>query len=184
MIGAYVGIDPGKEGAIAVIMEKDENHPKYYDMPLLPNGEVDAKEIRKILESLPGPFCILEKSQVMPNQGAVSGFNYGVGYGTIKATISLCGVPFEEITPQKWKKEFSLIIPREGLTKVQVKKIAKEKAATTCLKMFPLMSTQDFYTPRGRLIDGRAEAILICEYGRRILTRGAQDDLRGNREKI
>jgi hypothetical protein len=174
----YIGIDPGQKGAIA-ILHSDKKTIDYYDMPLLPNGEIDERGIEEILTNLVSPFCTLEKAQTMPGQGSIGGFNYGVGYGTIKTTLRFMRIPFQEISPMKWKKEFSLIRAKDkkikGMSKEEKaayksreKKLSKEESATKVLELFPEIKRDDLYTERGRLLDGRAEAILICEYGRRI----------------
>jgi len=149
----YCGIDPGQKGAIALLHKQ---HVVLFDMPLLPNNEIDARGFSRLFETHTGAFCVLEQAQVMPKQGAVSGFNYGVGYGTIKAALRLLLIPFEEVRPAKWKKAFSL-----GHDKTE--------SVTKVLELMPgLVDKTEFYTPRGRLLDGRAEALLLAIYAQRM----------------
>ena len=42
----FIGIDPGKKGAIAFIKSREVTA---YDMPLMPNEEIDGIEIREII---------------------------------------------------------------------------------------------------------------------------------------
>ena len=91
----------------------------------------------------------------MPGQGVKSMFNYGKSYGAVLASLDISKVPYQEIQPQRWKKEFNLI------------KKTKYDAAAVAAKLFPDLPKYIFYGPRGGLLDGRAEALLIAEYGRR-----------------
>ena len=158
-IGAvYIGIDPGQKGALGFILDKNVT---VFDMPLLPDKQMDAWMIGTIISSFIEQFginqetytvtCCLEKAQAMPKQGVTSVFNYGTGYGKIKAMLEWFKIPYEEIRPAKWKKEFSL--DRD-----------KAKSVALAKKLFP---TQELVTKRGRLLDGRAEALLMAEYARR-----------------
>jgi hypothetical protein len=79
------------------------------------------------------------------------------------------------VRPQQWKREFGLLLPRQpriiGETKKEKgvrinakKRGAKRSSVALATEMFPHF---DDRTPRGRLKDGEAEALLIAEYGRR-----------------
>jgi hypothetical protein len=148
----FLGCDPGKSGALAVI-----DHPggRVIDMPENPSDLYEHLYIVKSNSDLSKDncFCILESAQVLPKQGIKGAFTYGIGYGKIKACLDILEIPYQEIHPAKWKKEFSLI--NKG-------KDASVKAAQ---QLFPSI---EFFTPRGRMLDGRAEAILMADYGRRI----------------
>jgi crossover junction endodeoxyribonuclease RuvC len=153
----YIGIDPGKKGAIAFITEQGET---VHDMPLDWDGRIDAQGLLILITSkvvsANSSICFLEKSQAMPGQGVTSTFNYGAGYGAIRAVLQIACVPFQEIHPMKWKKEYALI--------------KKEKADSVAIarQLFP--NAPLVREKRGgveMLLDGRAEAILIAEFCRR-----------------
>lgn len=148
----YIGIDPGKKGAITILSVN--NQAQISDMPLQENGDIDALNIFYILKDMQNEncFCILEKAHAMPKQGVVSVFNYGKGYGKIQAVLEMLNISYMEMTSQKWKKEFSLI------------KKDKKESVMIAGKLKP---EQNFRTERGRLLDGRAESFLIAEYARR-----------------
>ena len=151
----HIGIDPGKQGAIGIIELNDVVDFKIFDMPLLFNKEIDGNEIYKILGVYlyEKPVCFIEKAQSMPAQGIVSVFKYGMGYGKLLACLEILKIPYQEISSQKWKKHFSLI------------KKDKRESVAVAKKLFPEI---EFETKRGRLLDGRAEALLIAEYCRRV----------------
>ena len=153
----HIGIDPGKKGAIAFI-HGDEV--QVHDMPLDADGRIDGAGVYMMIAtrvvSPQAAICFLERSQAMPGQGVTSTFNYGVGYGTIRGALQVAGIPFQEVHPLKWKKEYALI--------------KKEKADSVAVarQLFPKAPLVREKRGGGdMLLDGRAEALLICEYCRR-----------------
>lgn len=142
----YIGIDPGKNGGIAVfkdLWEYVEVRP-YSDDILLNNMKVGRTfDI----------ICYLEQVHAMPKQGVSSTFNFGVNYGFIQGVLKAYGIPYELVTPQKWKKEFSCTSDKN--TSIEV-----------CKRLFPNVNLKA--TERCKKDhDGMAEALLIAEYGRR-----------------
>lgn len=143
----YIGIDPGKSGALAVIYS---------------NGDVrtaafDPKEYISILQTLETRpvVCCVEKVSAMPGQGVVSMFNFGHNFGFIEGVLQAYGIPYQLVPPQTWKKEFSLSSD-------------KAKSVEVCQKLFPdvnLLATDRSRKPS----DGIAEAVLMAEYARRKL---------------
>lgn len=158
----YIGIDPGKKGAIAIL---SENEPaRVFDMPLMPDGTVDARKLFCDIPAAEDDFCILEKAQSMPNQSSSSGFVYGKGYGAILATLQILRIPYMEVRPDIWKKHFSISKKKGGsaILKSASKKIAVAKA----MALFPQVPKETFYGPKGGLRDGKAEALLLAEFGK------------------
>lgn len=146
----FIGIDPGKSGGIACI---DTESGICYTVPY------SDKELLDLCSSESGKgqnvVCCLEKVGAMPGQGVVSMFSFGQSVGYIKGVLESFRIPYQEITPQKWKREF-------GLTS------DKAKSAEVCRKLFPDISL--LATPRCKKPhDGMTEALLMAEYARRKL---------------
>lgn len=144
----YIGIDPGKSGGIAVIDEYTNERwaIPYSDEELLKTADY-AMEYDCI--------CCLEKVGAMPGQGVTSMFNFGKAYGYIKGVLEAFGIPYQEISPQKWKKEFGLNSDKTASVEV-------------CRRLFPDVNL--LATPRCKKAhDGMAEALLLAEYARRKL---------------
>ena len=153
----FIGIDPGQKGALSIISHYHYDDNKFIhviDMPLFPSKEINTIGVREFFSVIISreSICYIEKAQSMPRQGVTSTFNYGQGYGKLKAVLEILGISYQEISPQLWKKEFSLI------------KKDKKDSVTVAMKLFPEIT---FKTPKGRLLDGRAESLLIAEYCRR-----------------
>lgn len=148
----YIGIDPGKNGGIACIGNgkySGEAFP-YSDDILINNlGFIYTQGWQDDV------ICCLEHVHAMPKQGVTSTFNFGLNFGFIQGVLKAYSIPYELVTPQKWKKEFSVTADKN--TSIQVAK-----------RLFP--DTNLKATERSRKDhDGMAEALLLAEYGRRKL---------------
>ena len=141
----YIGVDPGKSGALAL---------------LFPDGTIEvipfnSEGYMAVLSGLKGQDvkCCLEKVGAMPGQGVVSMFNFGHNLGFIEGLLQANRIPYQMVPPQTWKKEFSLSSD-------------KAKSIEVCQKLFPnvsLLATERSKKPN----DGMAEALLLAEYARR-----------------
>lgn len=135
-----VGIDPGATGAIAAI----DSGADVWDMPATAKDLVDVLIQFKPHETI----AIVEQAQSMPGQGLSSTFKYGVGFGTILGALAALGIPHRLVTPSTWKRQM-------GIDK------DKGRARGLAQQLFPT-------APLSRVKDhGRAEALLIAEWGRR-----------------
>ena len=89
----------------------------------------------------------------MPGQGVRSMFTMGYGVGVWTGLLVGLLLPYNRVTPQRWKK-----LMMDGIA-------AKDKDASRhrAQQLFPLADL------RLKKHDGRAEALLIAEYGHRTL---------------
>lgn len=145
-MSVFVGIDPGKSGALAIL----------YDDGQVETHAFDAGVYTHTLKAVRGCdsiVCCVEKVGAMPGQGVVSMFNFGHNLGFIEGLLRAYGIPYQLVPPQTWKKEFSL-------------SSEKTKSIEVCQKLFPnanLLATARSRKPS----DGIAEALLMAEYARR-----------------
>lgn len=144
----YIGIDPGKNGGIACL---SENRIGIYVIPY--SEEFLIKRLQNIYGYSTSCICYLEHVHAMPKQGVSSTFNFGMNFGFIQGVLKAYSIPYELVTPQKWKKEFSCTSDKN--TSIEV-----------CKRLFPNVNLKA--TDRcTKDHDGMAEALLIAEYGRR-----------------
>lgn len=144
----YIGIDPGKKGAIA-LLNGDTIHVSTFD------GKRYAAMLKSAADSGEGAICCLEHVGARPGQGVTSMFSFGENFGFIQGLLTAYAIPYELVRPQKWKKEFSITAD-------------KNTAISVCNRLFPdvsLLPTQRCTKPS----DGIAEALLMAEYARRRL---------------
>lgn len=145
----YIGVDPGKSGAMAIIHALG-------NVEVIPFDAVNySLALARVRSGAYPVTCCVEKVSAMPGQGVVSMFNFGHNLGVIEGLLRGYGIPYQLVPPQTWKKEFSLSSD-------------KNKSIEVCQKLFPKVSL--LATERSRKpSDGIAEAVLIAEYARRKL---------------
>ena len=144
-----IGIDPGKKGGFAVLIDGKVWKAEVWDDAEFVDTMRQVSQMRTVARAA------VEKVGAMPHQGTVSMFNFGKSCGFIEGTLAAFDIPYQLISPQKWKAEFGL-------------NSDKQKSIEVCHKLFPdvdLLATPRCKKPS----DGKAESILLCEYARRKL---------------
>lgn len=150
-MSVYIGIDPGKKGAMAILREDGSSI-------IYPFNEEGYKEV--LADYSTENFrcrarCCLEHVSAMPGNGSVSMFNFGENFGFIQGLLTAYEIPYELVRPQKWKKEFSITAD-------------KNQAIDVCKRLFPNAILKR--TERCKVDDSNfAEALLMAEYARRKL---------------
>ena len=99
----YIGIDPGKTGAMAIINE-DGSFIRVVDFEEAFNILRD-----RYLDEL--EMAYLEEVHSMPKQGVASTFAFGENFGWWKGILQAFGIPFKTIRPQDWQKG---LVPKRG----------------------------------------------------------------------
>jgi len=152
----YFGIDIGKKGAISMQMNDLID---VIDMPIKRiSGKIklDIEEIKKIFKEskkLGKPVVFMEKQQPFPKQGVVSMFTLGKEEGFFQGLFEGLGIEYHFIKPKEWQKYFGI-----GGKKKNIKKELKLVS-----EIFPKLK---FKSERGKILDGRLDAVLIMEYGK------------------
>lgn len=167
----FIGIDPGFTGAITILDGKGkvcycEEMPVLYKKDKTKKTEIDSSSIYENLIRIKryDHIIVLEKAQSRDSQSSQSGFTTGCGYGEIRGVLKALKLNYFEVTPQRWKKYFNMIIKQKGKIKpTQTEK--KEVSKNVCLSIFP---GADIFGPQGGLKDGKAESMLMAEFARRI----------------
>lgn len=158
----YIGIDPGLDGALAVI-DTDRDAVEIFDTPTVTvkttkgtKREYDlstmATRLRTVRLNLQSSIAVIEKVHSMPGQGVRSMFSMGYGVGAWEGLLAGIGIPYRRVAPQTWQK---LMLADEGR--------GKDAARLQAQRLFP--ATAAMFARKKD--DGRADAVLIAEYGRR-----------------
>ena len=177
----YIGIDPGLNGGVGVIFNREledtvisvGSFDEYigrgcalttvhvWDTPttiVTKAGKNKRRPLVGAMALLLKPFAnrkdvlaVLEDVHAMPQQGVSSTFTFGEGKGIWEGILGAFDIPFDLVSPQAWKKEM-------GLDK------DKNASRAKAVQLFPNLTEQLARVKD----DGRAEAILMAEYGRRL----------------
>ena len=144
---AYLGFDPGKEGAMAVIGPHLIPSAHAFDKHVYVEKLADLKKQFNL-------FAVVEHVGAMPGQGVTSCFSFGESFGWLQGVLDAMQIPYELARPQKWKKVFSCTSD-------------KNTSIAVAERLFPEVDLRR--TPLCRKPhDGKAEALLIAEFARRI----------------
>lgn len=143
---AWIGIDPGKSGAVALIHEDGE---LVQDWPGSPAGAADVltdwrTEYRVELAGL-------ELVHSMPGQGVKSMFTFGENFGAWQGLLSALRIPFVMPRPREWQA--GLVRPSDGPD-------TKTRSLNVARRLFPdaeLSRKKDH---------GRADALLLAWWAR------------------
>lgn len=149
----FVGIDPGKNGALAAV---DGNGKPLFCHPFGEDGSSYIEAARR-LAAMQGDSRMLvaiEKVWAMPHEGVSSAFSFGENFGFICGVVRSFGFDPVFATPRQWQKHI-------GVTGDKGEHIAKAK------ELFPEADLRR--TPRCKKDhDGIADALLLAEYLRSV----------------
>lgn len=108
MTKLYVGIDPGKNGAI-VIIDRNLNIFSKTIMPVIgKNRDYDIQGIARWFKSLKEDHflsVVLEKSLIVPMSGRISITSTHYCQGLFQGILVALEIPFEVVSPTEWKKK-------------------------------------------------------------------------------
>jgi len=155
-----IGIDPGLDGAVCLIGSALD-YIVIYDTPTLTvqgasGNKREYNHVAMAAHLRPAAaksVAYIEKVHAMPGQGVRSMFTMGVGLGMWMGILAGLEIPITLVTPQRWKG-------------VMLDGMGKDKDASRLRAMQLRPRDTEFF--QRKKDDGRAEAYLIAEYGRRI----------------
>lgn len=161
----YIGIDPGKSGAVALLDSVFEC-PRIISVPLS-GKEYDIGAMADIVRCCSdgrGRACI-ERVHAMPKQGRTSMLTIGYGAGLWQGILGTLLIPFRVVSARTWQKE--MLSGVGGDTKAASIIVAR--------RLFPGLDLRR--TPRCTKIDHNiTDALLMAEWLRRNdSSAGAQD---------
>ena len=144
------GIDPGANGAIAVL---DSENPD--SVALLDLNKYSIYETTKWLHNKKIDVIYLESVHSLYGMSAKSNFGFGRNFGIAFAIAKLAvsDGPVQQVTPKVWQKYIGVTAKGKAIKK-QVAEIANI--------LYPVAN---LYGKRGGLLDGRADALMIAHYG-------------------
>lgn len=143
----YVGIDPGATGAIAFYAPAS-GELVVHDAPVYKIGtrtRLDVHTLALILNNAGVRRVLIEDVHALPNQGVTSMFSFGFAFGAVQAAVATLMLPFELVTPQRWKKLYGLTADKDAARRMACRELPQ-------------------YAPLWRLKKhhGRAEAALLA----------------------
>lgn len=158
----YIGVDPGASGGMANLFDD------HVFLSPMPATEKDVWEWFASFSDRNGggkynSFAVIEKVGGYlqgggdgPGGGAANGsamFKFGKSVGFLIGCLTAAGIPFEEVTPQKWQKGLGIPPRKKGESKTDWKNRLKQFA-------------QRLY-PSEKITLATADALLLATYAQR-----------------
>lgn len=106
----YVGIDPGKTGAWAVLDEKLG----IKDLAMNDDLYYFAEVLQELSSSGATVFACVEKAHAMPQQGSVSTFSFGEQFGLVQGILIASNISYELVSSNRWQKTVLDFLPAKG----------------------------------------------------------------------
>ena len=135
--------------------------PRVFDMPTLElsrNGskrrEIDVHILADNISAQPVGHAFIEQVGPRPGEAVSRVFAFGKGYGEVIGVLVALGIPHTFVPPAKWKKALGVPAAKDG-SRARASQLLPGGA-------FQWQRVKD---------DGRAEAALICLYGKQFLSR-------------
>ena len=144
------GIDPGANGAIAVL---DSLNPD--SVALLDLNKCTIYAATEWLRNHKIESIWLESVHSLYGMSAKSNFGFGRNFGIALAIANLgtSGSDVQQVTPKVWQKYIGVTVKGKAI---------KKDVAALAHKLYPKAS---LYGAKGGLLDGRADALMIAHYG-------------------
>lgn len=167
MFDNFLGIDCGLDGFIMgidangnlqlaeptpTLKKNKRGNKREYNMAAM-RGILKAAEIASSGDLL----VVLEKQQAMPGQGVTSMFSTGRGFGLWEGMLVGMGLRYQIVHPRTWQKIMLRDVPGDN---------TKTRSILAAERLFPsvdLRKNGRCRTPH----DGKADALLMAEYGKR-----------------
>ena len=138
----YIAIDPGKTGGISVLDNTCSDF--IYPMP-----DTEQKIMKLLRGWQTNAKAIIEAQHAFPGMGAKAQWSFAQHYGFIRGCLVSLGIPFTEVSPQKWMAYFGF---------KRLKDEDKKKHKTRILQ-----KAQNLY-PQSTVNLQTADSLMLCEY--------------------
>ena len=145
----YIACDPGAKGSICLLVP-DTNKIMFIDNTAIPMDIATWIQLAKkeyIIYT-----AMIEKVHAIQGTSAGSNFKFGYNTGLITGVIQTLGLGLEQITPKQWQKYIGVKSKGSAI---------KKEVAAICERLYP---GAEIRGPRGGLLDGRSDALMIAHY--------------------
>lgn len=153
--------DPGTQGALCLLSVSGKKI-KFLDTPQSKNLTATVRALQEWLYPARDHVALvaIEDVHSMANMSAKSNFQFGRNLGLVECLLHYHFPQVEYIQPKAWQKACEIFFEYpKGATKAQKAKIRKQTTADRASELYPKAL---LYGPRGGLLDGRADSLMIA----------------------
>lgn len=154
MSDIWIGIDPGAKGAICILNPGGLiNFIDLSERPRLIAQQLNHFKLNNEIQDV-----YIEDVHSLYGMSAKSNFTFGWNVGMPHTIFDCLNIPLKKVQPKVWQKHVGVTAKNSKENKNAI----KQNVASLCAKHYP---AANLYTPRGRLLDGRSDALMIAYYG-------------------
>lgn len=145
----YVSCDPGASGSWCALLAK-------HNKVIFKNTTDDPLLLLEWLNQLKTEYnlrlIMIEDVHSILGMSAKSNFSFGWNVGEVNLIAKMSKVMVDKVTPKKWQKFIG--VKEKGPA-------IKKEVAGIAIRLYP---TAELFGPRGGLLDGRSDALMIAHY--------------------
>lgn len=142
---AWIGIDPGATGAVAILREG-----LCYDIEDWDDEFVFSNALAEWKADYNIRIAVVEAQHSMPKQGVASVFKFGVNYGMIRGVLAAHGIATELVPPATWQRAMlhnadgpdtktrSLVSARRSFPGIQLKKTQHGRSDALLMALYAM----------------------------------------------
>ena len=152
-----LGCDPGTQGALC-LLDTSTNSTRFYETP---KSKYLAHSVLTLSSQIALWFPIIAYTAIedvhsMGGMSAKSNFQFGRNVGLLEACLYSHIDNIEYIQPKVWQKEVGI-----SFTPKSTPAAKKKITANIALELYP---KAEIFGPKGGLLDGRSDALMIAHY--------------------
>jgi len=145
----YLACDPGSKGSFCLLLPKF-NKASFKGTEEKPSDLIDWIEEIKLQYNL--RLIMIEDVHSLPLVSAKSNFSFGYNLGVVTNIAIASKVMVDKVNPKKWQKFIGVTAKGDAI---------KKDVAAIATRLYP---EANIYGPRGGLLDGRSDALMIAHY--------------------
>jgi hypothetical protein len=145
----FIGIDPGAKGSICVLAP-NQNEVMFY-----PTTDKPFELLERILhlkETCDVKAIMIEDVHSIHGASAKSNFMFGYNVGVVNTLAQATGIMVMRVQPKVWQKHVGVKAKGNDI---------KKEVASICDRLYPAVTIRG---PRGGLLDGCSDALMIAHY--------------------
>lgn len=156
-----LGIDPGNKGALCLLRSFSDKAPEIHFM----DAGKDVWVIQDwLLEAVTVPIrmAMIEDVHSLGTMSAKSNFSFGGNVAKLDTLLQLQRNHFglDKVQPKLWQKTVGISVPAQFKGTERAKRL-KQATAEQCTRLYP---NCEIHGPKGGLMDGRSDALMIAHY--------------------
>lgn len=163
---AVLGVDPGSKGAFCLLV------PETKQIEFRPTTD-HARELFEWISTLDAQFnlvvCMIEEVGAIQGSAAKATFSFGMNVARANIIPEIAKISVDKVRPKAWQKFIGVVTPKDmtGPANASKRKThIKKEVASIADRLYP---NAPLFGPKGGLLDGRSDALMIAHYAARTI---------------